>query len=126
MNRNLTSVFALACGALVANLYYSQALIGLIAPDIGLAPRAAGLVVTLTQLGYGSGLLLIVSLADLVENRKLALVMLSGVVLSLIGVATSHSAPVFLVFSFLTGFCCVGAQILIPFAAHLAPLQVPG
>jgi predicted MFS family arabinose efflux permease len=27
---------------------------------------------------------------------------------------------VFLVFSFLTGFCCVGAQILIPFAAHLA------
>jgi predicted MFS family arabinose efflux permease len=120
MNRGLTSVFALACGAMVANLYYSQALIGLIAPAIGLAPRMAGLVVTLTQLGYGSGLLLIVSLADLVENRRLALVMLAGVVLSLVGIATSHSATVFLVFSFLTGFCCVGAQILIPFAAHLA------
>lgn len=120
MNRRLTSVFAFACGAIVANLYYSQALIGLIAPAIGLAPRLSGLVVTLTQLGYGGGLLLVVSLADLVENRRLALVMLGGVVISLVGVATSHSAAVFLVFSFLTGFCCVGAQILIPFAAHLA------
>jgi len=111
---------------MVANLYYSQALIGLIAPAIGLAPRMAGLVVTLTQLGYGSGLLFIVSLADLVENRQLAFVMLSGVVISLIGVATSTSASTFLVFSFLTGFCCVGAQILIPFAAHLASDETRG
>jgi predicted MFS family arabinose efflux permease len=120
MSPALIAVFAIACGAMVANLYYAQALIGLIAPAIGLAPRLAGLTVTLTQLGYGSGLLLIVSLADLVENRRLALVMLSGVVASLIGVATAHSAPAFLVFSYLTGFCCVGAQILIPFAAHMA------
>jgi hypothetical protein len=48
---------------MVANLYYAQALIGLIAPAIGLAPRLAGLTATLTQLGYGAGLLLIVSSA---------------------------------------------------------------
>ena len=120
MSPTLIAVFAIACGAMVAHLYYAQALIGLIAPAIGLAPRLAGLTVTLTQLGYGSGLLLIVSLADLVENRRLALVMLSGVVVSLVGVATAQSAPTFLIFSFLTGFCCVGAQILIPFAAHMA------
>ena len=120
MSPGLTAVFAFACGAMVANLYYSQALIGLIAPAIGLAPRMAGFTVTLTQLGYGTGLLFIVSLADLVENRRLALVMLAGVVLSLVGVATSTSATTFLCFSFLTGFCCVGAQILVPFAAHLA------
>lgn len=120
MSPALIAVFAIACGAMVANLYYAQALIGLIAPAIGLAPRMAGFTVTLTQLGYGSGLLLIVSLADLVENRRLALVMLAGVVVSLIGVATAQSAPTFLVFSYLTGFCCVGAQILIPFAAHMA------
>lgn len=116
----LTAVFAFACGAMAANLYYSQALIGLIAPAIGLPPRMAGFTVTLTQLGYGAGLLFIVSLADLVENRRLALIMLAGVVLSLVGVATSTSATTFLCFSFLTGFCCVGAQILVPFAAHLA------
>src|SRR4051812_3016220 len=120
MSPALIAVFAIACGAMVANLYYAQALIGLIAPAIGLAPRLAGFTVTLTQLGYGSGLLLVVSLADLVENRRLALVMLAGVIVSLVGVATAQSAPTFLVFSYLTGFCCVGAQILIPFAAHMA------
>ena len=83
---------------MVANLYYSQALIGLIAPAIGLPPRLAGFTVTLTQLGYGAGLLFIVALADLVENRRLALIMLAGVVVSLVGVATSSSATTFLAF----------------------------
>jgi predicted MFS family arabinose efflux permease len=105
MSPSLIAVFAVACGALVANLYYAQPLVGLIAPSIGLAPRMAGFTVTLTQLGYGTGLLFIVSLADLVENRRLALVMLSGAIVSLIGVATARSAPTFLVFSYLTGFC---------------------
>ena len=126
MSPGLIAVFAFACGAMVANLYYSQALIGLIAPAIGLPPRLAGFTVTLTQLGYGAGLLFIVSLADLVENRRLALTMLAGVVVSLVGVATSTSAATFLTFSFLTGFCCVGAQILVPFAAHLATDETRG
>ena len=126
MRPALIAVFAVACGAMVANIYYAQPLIGLIAPAIGLAPRMAGFTVTLTQLGYGSGLLFIVSLADLVENRRLALVMLSGVIVSLVGVATAHSAPAFLIFSFLTGFCSVGAQILIAFAAHMATDETRG
>lgn len=126
MSPALIAVFAVACGAMAANLYYAQALIGLIAPAIGLAPRMAGFTVTLTQLGYGTGLLFIVSLADLVENRRLALVMLCGVIVSLVGVATARSAPAFLLFSYLTGFCCVGAQILIPFAAHMATDETRG
>ena len=126
MRPALIAVFAVACGAMVANIYYAQPLIGLIAPAIGLAPRMAGFTVTLTQLGYGTGLLFIVSLADLVENRRLALVMLSGVIVSLVGVATAHSAPAFLIFSFLTGFCSVGAQILIAFAAHMATDETRG
>lgn len=104
MSPGLTAVFAFACGAMVANLYYSQALVGLIAPAIGLPPRLAGFTVTLTQLGYGTGLLFIVSLADLVENRRLALVMLGGVVLSLVGVATATTAATFLFFSGSSGF----------------------
>jgi len=45
-------LFACACGLMVANLYYSQPLIGLIAPEIGLSDSAASLIVTLTQIGY--------------------------------------------------------------------------
>jgi predicted MFS family arabinose efflux permease len=69
----LTALFAAACGFIVANIYYAQPLIAPIAAELGLPPRSAGLVVTLTQLGYGAGLLLIVLLADLVENRRLTL-----------------------------------------------------
>jgi hypothetical protein len=121
MSTGMTTVFAVACGMMVANLYYAQALIGEIAPALGLHGSTAGLIVTLTQLGYGAGLLLIVSLADLVENRRLILTMVVGTTIGLIGVVFSTGALSFLVFSFVTGFCSVGAQIMVPLAAHLAP-----
>ena len=73
----LTSVVAVATGALVANLYYAQPLLAVIGPDIGVSPELAGSVVSVTQIGYGVGLFLLVSLADLVENRKLVLVTLN-------------------------------------------------
>lgn len=117
----LITFLAVSCGMTVANLYYAQALIGEIAPTLGLAPGSAGLVVTLTQLGYGAGLFFIVSLADLFENRRLIVVMTIGASIGEFGIFLSHGAGSFLFFAFLTGFCSVGAQIMVPLAAHLAP-----
>lgn len=116
----LTFVFAVATGALVANLYYAQALITVISPALGLHAGMAGLIVTLTQLGYAAGLAFVVSLADLVENRRLILLCVTGTTIGLIGVTFAHSALGFLIASFVVGFCAVGAQIIVPFAAHLA------
>ena len=78
MTPALTTVFSLACGLMVANLYYAQALIGEIAPALGLHGGVAGLIVTLTQLGYGAGLFFVVSLADRVENKRLILMLTTG------------------------------------------------
>ena len=66
-------LLAAACGLLAANIYYAQPLIKPIAETLGLAPQAAGLIVTMTQIGYGVGLFFVVPLADLVENRRLVL-----------------------------------------------------
>ncbi|MDO6414157.1 MFS transporter [Sphingomonas sp. BIUV-7] len=117
----LTAIFSVACGLMVANLYYAQALIGEIAPALGLHGGVAGLVVTSTQLGYGAGLFFVVSLADRVENKRLILLLTAGACCGLFGTWMAADAVSFLLFSFATGFCSVGAQIMVPLAAHLAP-----
>lgn len=122
----LLTVIAIAAGALVANLYYAQPLVDIVGHDVGIRPDFAGAIVTLTQLGYGLGLLFIVSLADLVENRKLVLVTMGITTLALIGAAVSASAIPFLVTSLVIGLCSSGAQVLLPFAAHLVPEERRG
>ena len=116
----------MATGALVANLYYAQPLLAVIGPDIGVSPELAGSVVSVTQIGYGVGLFLLVSLADLVENRKLVLVTLAITALGLVGMATSTAPAPFFVAAFVIGLCSTGAQVLIPLMAHLTPPERRG
>ena len=117
----LVAVFAAACGLAVANLYYAQPLIGPIAASLALPAALAGLVMTLVQLGYGAGLLLVVPLADAVENRRLVVSALAAAALGLVGIAASTSAAAFLAAAFLVGVCAVATQVLVPFASLLAP-----
>ncbi|HEY4202644.1 MAG TPA: MFS transporter [Devosiaceae bacterium] len=122
----LLSVVGIATGALVANLYYAQPLLAAIGPEIGIRPDLAGTVVSTTQVGYGLGLLLLVSLADLVENKRLVLTLLVGTVLALVAAASSNQAIVFFIASFVIGVCSTGAQVLIPFVVHLVPPERRG
>jgi predicted MFS family arabinose efflux permease len=116
----MTLLLATACGLIVANLYYAQPLIGLIAPAIGLDNQAASLIVTLTQIGYCAGLVLLVPLGDLSENRRLVVWTMCSVILALLMAACAPSAPWFLVASLLIGIGSVAVQMLVPIAAHLA------
>jgi predicted MFS family arabinose efflux permease len=122
----LTLLLAVACGLIVANLYYAQPLIGPIAADLGLSPQAAGLIMTVTQLGYCAGLLLIVPLGDLVENRRLVLTVTSLGALALAGAALSTHPVPFLLAGIFIGLGSVAVQILIPYAGHLAPAAIRG
>lgn len=117
---------AIGCGAMSANLYYAQTLIAEIGPEIGVSAEAAGTITTLTQLGYGLGLALIVPISDLIENKRLILIATAGAILGCLGIAFSTSAPAFLATSLITGLCCCGSQILVPLAAHLAPPERQG
>jgi predicted MFS family arabinose efflux permease len=116
-----TALFAVACGALVANIYYAQALVSAIGPALGLHAGLSGLAVTLTQLGYGAGMILIVTLADVYENRRLILMCVAAAAVSLIAAACAPNAPVFLLASLAIGISSVGVQIIVPLAAHLTP-----
>ncbi len=122
------TIFLLAgsCGLIVANIYYAQPLIGPIAASLGLAPHAAGLIVTMTQLGYAAGLVLVVPLGDLLENRKtvIACIALSAIAVGSAGLASTSTA--FLASAFAIGLGATAVQIIVPLAAHLAPDAVRG
>jgi predicted MFS family arabinose efflux permease len=121
-----TLLLASACGLIVANIYYPQSIVGPISAALGLPPGAAGLIVTMTQLGYGAGLLLIVPMGDLLENRRLIVTIVAAAALALAGAAISPQAAPFLACAALIGLCSVAAQILVPFAAHLSPEATRG
>ncbi len=90
LSSGMVMLLAAAAGIIVANLYYAQTLVGPIGAALGLSPAAAGLIVTLTQIGYTLGLLFIVPLGDLLENRRLivtGLLVTSG---ALVVAATRH------------------------------------
>ena len=117
----LISVLTLAAGALIANLYYAQPLVAAIGPAVGISRDLAGSIVSMTQVGYGIGLFFIVSLADLVENKRLVLTTLSLTTLGLVGAATANGPAGFFAASLVIGVCSAGAQVLLPFVAHLIP-----
>ncbi|AHV96058.1 MFS transporter [Paenibacillus sabinae] len=119
-------LLAISCGLIVANLYYAQPLVGPISEATGLSPGAAGLIVTLTQIGYVLGLLFIVPLSDLIENRRLAVSALIVVVCALIAAALATNATIFLAASLFIGLGSVTAQILVPYAAYLASEEQRG
>ncbi|EHS53868.1 major facilitator superfamily MFS_1 [Rhizobium sp. PDO1-076] len=126
LSAGMTLMMAAACGLIAANLYYAQPLAGPIATAIGLPVEATGLIVTLTQIGYGIGLLLLVPLGDLVENRRLIVGMIGLVTLALIAAGLSTTPGPFLAASLAIGLGSVAVQMIVPFAANLAPDAVRG
>jgi len=120
ISSGMTALLATATGLIVASLYYAQTLVGPISASTGLSPAAAGLVVTLTQIGYCIGLLFIVPLGDLLENRRLIFTGLLFTSAMLVLAAISSSAWMFLAAALGIGLGSVAAQIVVPFAAHLS------
>ncbi|OZQ66757.1 MFS transporter [Paenibacillus taichungensis] len=122
----LILLLAAACGLVAANLYYAQTVVGPISVTTGLSSAAAGLIVTLTQIGYVIGLLFIVPLSDIVENKRLVTFFLIILVVGLIAASFSSHAVLFLIASLVIGISSVVAQILVPYATYLTSEEQRG
>jgi predicted MFS family arabinose efflux permease len=120
MSAGLTLLLAVTAGISVSSLYLAQPMIGLIGPSVGLRPSAYGLVVTLTQIGYALGLLLLVPLGDFLENRRLMVVTLSLAAVTLLLTSFARTPDVFLLACLVIGLTSVTVQMVVPMAAHLA------
>ena len=120
MSRALIVLFAVSCGVSVANLYYAQPVLDNIARSFGTSSATSGLVVTFAQIGYASGLALLVPLGDLLTRRWLVPAVLLVTAAGLVVSASAPSIGVLIAVGLVVGAGSVAAQILVPMAASLA------
>jgi predicted MFS family arabinose efflux permease len=125
-SRRLIWLLTIATGASVANLYYNQPLLSDIARTFQASSRSAGAIATLTQAGYAVGLLLFVPLGDVVERRRLIVALLCCVAGALLLTALGPTLGVVAGASFAVGLTTVVPQLILPFAAGLAPPAMRG
>lgn len=111
---------AIGCALSVANLYFLQPLLAQVASDFHISQGEAGLAATLSQVGYGIGVLTIVPLGDFRERRGLALTTLGATTMLALAMAVAPSFGLLCVASFALGIATCTPQLLVPFAATLA------
>ena len=116
----LVTLLAVVAGVSVANLYYLQPLLPLLARDFAATPEAVGGVAVATQLGYAAGLFLFIPLGDTVERKALILALCAATVAALLGAAAAPGLVALTAVSFLLGAFTVVPHVALPLAAHLA------
>ncbi len=120
MTRYMALLFATACGMAVANIYYAQPLLDSLATEFGITHSSIGIVITITQLCYALGLLLLVPLGDLLNRRQLIIGQMLLSVLSLMLVGISPSATVLFIGLAAVGLLAVVTQVIVAFVSTLA------
>ncbi|MEU4892728.1 MFS transporter [Streptomyces sp. NPDC044780] len=120
LSRATVLLLSLVCGSAVANIYYAQPLLPVIAKALGVSEGAGGLVVTASQIGYALSLALLVPLGDVLERRRLVSVLLGLTAVALLGAAASPSLGPLLAAIAAVGVTSAVAQIVVPMAASLA------
>lgn len=127
MKQSMVLLFAVACGLSVANVYYAQPLLDLLARDFNVSRASIGGVITATQAGCALALVLLVPLGDRANRHRLMAMQLILLAIALVSVATARTAPLLLVGMLATGLLGTAmTQGLIAYAATVAAPQERG
>jgi len=119
-------VMTIATGLVVANLYYNQPLLDDMAHTFHASNTKIGQVAILTQIGYATGMLFLAPLADMLRRKRLIMICLALVVVSLIFTAIAPNINLLILSSFLVGIFSLIPQLLVPMTAHLAKPEERG
>ena len=113
-------IFATTCGFAVASAYYLQPLFPLVGKDLHAPATQVSWVSTVLQLGYATGLFLIVPLGDYFDRRKLIPVLMVLLTFGLFGVSIAPNLSTLLFFGALVGLTAVVGQVIIGLVATVA------
>ena len=124
--RSFVWLTATAVGVIVTNLFAPQILVGLIGTSLNMTASEAGMISTMTLLGYALGLFLLVPLADLFENKRLIQRTLWCAVFAALCTALAPTPVLLLFATFVLGASCAAIQMLVPLVASMVPPQRRG
>lgn len=119
LSRTDVLLMAFCTGLIVANIYYCQPLVILVAREFNLSESYAGRITYLTQAGYALGLFLLVPLGDMFERRRQILMITGLAVAALLLAAFSHTFLLLQIACVLIGASSIIPQLILPMAANL-------
>jgi len=120
LSNSLLYLMAVTAGLVVANIYYCQPLLSLIANGFNVSEIEVSNIPLFAQIGYASGLLFMIPLGDKYPTKKIITIDSFLIIVSLLVAATASTLTVFVVSSFFIGFSSAIPQLLVPMAAHLS------
>lgn len=126
LSRTDVSFMAIATGLIVANLYYCQPLVILIAKEFFIPEDQAATITYLTQAGYAIGMFIMVPLGDKLERKKQIQYTTFAAIIALVLAATSRNFLMLQIASFLIGAFSIVPQLILPLAASLASPEQRG
>ncbi len=120
IGRRTAIIFSVASGVAVANVYYLQPIMAIIAVALHAGPQTVGLVAFAQQAGYAAGILFFVPLGDILERRTLIVALCGVAALALAGAALAPTIGLLALALCVLGLSTSVPQVLQPFAADLA------
>ncbi|WP_223067572.1 MFS transporter [Paenibacillus caui] len=121
MPRYMALLFAIACGMAVANIYFAHPLLGALSNEFRIGHSTIGIVITITQVCYALGLLLLVPLGDLLNQRRLIIGQILMSIVALIMIGTAPSSIVLFIGLAAAGMFATVTQTLVAYASTLSP-----
>lgn len=120
LTRYVTLLFAIACGMSVANIYFAQPLLDELSNEFNMDYSIIGILITVTQIFYALGLLLLVPLGDLLNQRRLIIAQMAISMAALVIVGTASSGTMLFAGLALVGLLAVVTQTIVAFVATIA------
>jgi len=112
-------LMAIAAGITVANIYYNQPILKEMAISLHATDAEIGRVSMFAQIGYGLGMFFLIPMGDMVNRKKLILLLMLCLTAVLVLMVLSKGIVFVWILSLMIGICSAPAQIILPMAASL-------